>query len=175
MRHPFELFRVIINRLVLSGGLVTVFVLSDACFGADSRGFSKGFEECVLQSSVLPEAEIRWHLPRQPSAPQGLWRGDLTQAGQRKAELTASRFPGYGSAIWNHAGDTGRAEYLIPFIGPNPANSVGAASVIDGFLFTGLGSDLYYGGERNNLPLIRAAEGVWKVKSGCRRFLMYNR
>ena len=101
--------------------------------------------------------------------------GVLTQAGRRKAELTASRFQGYGSGIWNHAGHTGRAEYLIPFIGAKPARSVGAASGIDGFFFTGLGSDLYYGRERDNLPLIRAAEGIWSVKSGCRGFLMYNR
>lgn len=173
--HRFALFRVITNRLVFSGGLFMVLLLSDACVVAGSREYSNDFEECVLQSSVAPEAEIRWRLPRQPGAPQGLWRGELTQAGQPKAELIASRFQGYGSAIWNHAGATARAEYLIPFIGGKPARSVGAASGIDGFLFTGLGADFYYGGERDNLPLIRAAEGIWKVKLGCRKFLMYNR
>jgi len=166
---------VITNRLGFPGGVLMALLLSDLCIGAGSRGDNQGVDACVLQSSVVPEAEIRWRLPRQPGAPLGLWRGDLTQAGQRKAELTASRFQGYGSAIWNHAGDSGRAEYLIPFIGAKPARSVGAASGIDGFLFTGLGSDLYYGRERDNLPLIRAAEGIWSVKSGCRGFLMYNR
>ena len=175
MAYRFTLLRVMTHRLVVPGGLVVVLLLSDACVVAGSREYSQDFEECVFQSSVSPEAEIRWRLPRQPGAPQGLWRGGLTQAGEPKAELTASRFQGYGSAIWNHAGHTGRAEYLIPFIGVKPARSVGAASGIDGFLFIGLGADFYYGGERENLALIRAAEGIWSVKSGCRGFLMYNR
>ena len=175
MAYRFALLRVMSNRLVFPGGLVVVLLFSDACVVAGSREYNQDFEECVLQSSVAPEAQIRWHLPQQPDAPQGLWRGELTQAGQPKAELTASRFQGYGSAIWNHAGATARAEYLIPFIGAKPARSVGAASGIDGFLFTGLGADFYYGGERDNLSLIRAAEGIWNVKLGCRKFLMYNR
>ena len=99
----------------------------------------------------------------------------LVQAGEVKAELTASRFQGYGSSIWNHADSSARSEYLLPFIGSQPAYSVATPADVDGFLFTGLGSDFYYGGERSNRTLIRAAEGIWRVQQGCRGFLMFNR
>ena len=162
------------NPMVLFGLLVC---LATASYGA-SKGAAPathGFEDCVLQSSVDPNAEMRWHLPLDPGSPIGLWRGVLVQGGQIKAELTASRFQGYGSSIWNHADSSARSEYLLPFIGSQPAYSVASPADVDGFLFTGLGSDFYYGGERSNRTLIRAAEGIWRVQQGCRGFLMFNR
>ena len=165
---------VINNQMMLFGLLMS---LASASYGAGKEAVAQthGFEDCVLQSKVDPNAEMRWHLPSEPGDPIGLWRGVLLQGGQIKAELTASRFQGYGSAIWNHADSTARSEYLLPFIGPKPAYSVKARSGVDGFLFTGLGSGFYYGGERSNLSLIRAAEGIWRVEQGCRGFLMFNR
>lgn len=150
---------------------------ASASYGA-SKGAAPGthgFEVCVLQSTIDSNAEMRWHLPSDPGVPVGVWRGVLVQEGQIKAELMASRFQGYGSSIWNHADSSARSEYLLPFIGFQPAYSVAAPADVDGFLFTGLGSDFYYGGERSNRALIRAAEGIWRVQKGCRGFLMFNR
>ena len=160
--------------MVLFGLLVC---LATASYGASEGGApaSDGFENCVLQSSVDPNAEMRWHLPLDPGSPIGLWRGVLVQGGQIKAELTASRFQGYGSSIWSHAGSSARSEYLIPFIGSQPAYSVAARADVDGFLFTGLGPYFHYGDERSNEPLIRAAEGIWRVQWGCRGLMMFNR
>ena len=152
------------------------------CLASASYAARKGaapathsFEDCVLQSTVDPSAEMRWHLPSDSGSPIGLWRGMLVQGGEVKAKLTASRFQGYGSSIWNHADSSARSEYLLPFIGSQPAYSVAAPADVDGFLFTGLGSDFYYGGERSNRALIQAAEGIWRVQQGCRGFLMFNR
>ena len=124
---------------------------------------------------IDPKAVMRWHLPQEPGAPIGLWRGVLVQGGQIKAKLTASRSQGYGYSYWNHADSTARSEYLIPFIGRQPAYSLAAPTDVDGFFFSGLGSDFCYGGELSNRALIRAAEGIWHIRRGCRGFLMFNR
>ena len=78
------------NPMVLFGLLVC---LATASYGASEGGApaSDGFENCVLQSSVDPNAEMRWHLPSDSGSPIGLWRGVLVQGGEVKVELTASR------------------------------------------------------------------------------------
>ena len=160
--------------MVMFGLLMFLASASNGVSGRDVPA-SDGFEDCVFQSTVDPKTEMHWHLPSYLGAPIGLWQGVLVQGGQIKAKLTASRSQGYGSSFWNHADSTARSEYLIPFIGSQPAYSLAAPTDVDGFFFSGLGSDFHYGGERSNRALIRAAEGIWHIRRGCRGFLMFNR
>jgi hypothetical protein len=165
----------LLDNKILQCILVMSLTLTNHLASNRAVAHNRRLEECVLRSTVDPQAKMRWHLPQEPGAPIGLWRGVLVQGGQIKAELTASRFQGYGSSIWNHANSKARSEYLLPFAGSKPAYSVAGRTNVDGFLFTGLGSDFYYGAERSNHLLIQASEGIWRVEQGCSGFLMFNR
>ena len=118
--------------------------------------------------------QMRWHLPSGSVLPSD-FGGACWFKEERSGVAYRIAVQGYGSSIWNHADSSARSEYLLPFIGSQPAYSVATPADVDGFLFTGLGSDFYYGGERSNRTLIRAAEGIWRVQQGCRGFLMFNR
>ena len=108
--------------MVMFGLLMFLASASNGVSGRDVPA-SDGFEDCVFQSTVDPKTEMHWHLPSDPGVPIGLWQGVLVQGGQIKAKLTASRSQGYGSSFWNHADSTARSEYLIPFIGSQPATA----------------------------------------------------
>lgn len=124
---------------------------------------------CQLRSTSMPDAVIRLHYP---GSPLGIWTGQLEVAGKRRLGFQLSMFQGYADRIWSIPGRKDRGEFAIAFSRGLPSKAQVNASRVDAFLFPGLGADLYYGGDRNNLPLLRAAEGFWRIESGCQdRFL----
>ena len=134
-------------------GLLMSLASSSYGPGKGAMATTNGFEDCVLQSTVHSSAGIRWYLSSEPGAPIGFWRCVLDQGGQIKAELTASRFQGYGSSIWNHVDSGARSETLLPFVSSKLAYGVAARADVDGVLFTGKVTDFYYSGECSNQPI----------------------
>lgn len=50
---------------------------------------------------------------------------------------------------------------------------------VNRFLLTGLGSTLYYrfrgSDQESSVQMRQAAEGFWRIASGCRNFMLFNR
>ena len=135
---------------------------------------AQAIEPCTIQSEQMPKAKIRFYLPNRVGAPIGVWRGEFMLANKKIYSLTASKMMGYGTIIWSLANSKGRSDYLIPFFGHRPTKSLSGVHKADRFLLVGLGPTLYYGDYRDNLPLIAAAEGFWRVHSGCQGFMRLN-
>lgn len=129
---------------------------------------------CTFRSQLRPEIEIRWQYP---GSPLGQWRGTLLVRGQPLRELFASRFQGYGSAVWGYTTGTGRSQPLLPFSGSTPTRGqpFEDRAAVDRWLLVGLGADLYYTDQRSNLGLIRAAEGFWLQRPDCKGHFLFGR
>ena len=129
---------------------------------------------CTFRSQLRPEIEIRWIYP---GSPLGQWRGILLEQGQPLRELFASRFQGYGSAVWGYTTGTGRSQPLLPFSGSTPTRGqpFEDRAAVDRWLLVGLGADLYYTDQRSNLGLIRAAEGFWLQRPDCKGHFLFGR
>ena len=129
---------------------------------------------CTFRSQLRPEIEIRWQYP---GSPLGQWRGTLLVRGQPLRELFASRFQGYGSAVWGYSTGAGRSQPLLPFSGSTPTRGqpFEARAAVDRWLLVGLGADLYYTDQRSNIGLIRAAEGFWLQRPDCKGHFLFGR
>ena len=83
-------------------------------------------------------------------------------------------FQGYGSNWWSPStegqdkpggGTIVLFKNGVPFRSSTAGYQKGAPTKL---LTVGLGSTLYYGNQRGNFALLRAAEGVWNPQKGCR-------
>ena len=156
------------RSILLTVGLVAAFFPRFASAQLQSGA------RCTLRSQLRPDTEIRWMYPGRPI---GQWRGTLFEQGQPVRDLIASRFQGYGSAVWGYAAGAGGAQPLVPFSGATPTRGqpLQSRATVDRWLLVGLGADLYYTDQRSNRALIRAAEGFWLQQPDCNGHFLYGR
>ena len=164
---------------VLSAG-IALSALSVGCLGLSPTKAEKSRTaaslHCDLRSEVDPKAKIQWTYDK-TNAPY--WRGRLSYEGKAMVQLVATQAQGYGSRLWWVAGQEAKEGRLIPFSEGQPSESLDRRSQVNRFLLVGLGSTLYYrfrGSEQEpSLRMLNAAEGFWRITSGCKGFLLLNR
>ena len=164
---------------ILTAG-IALSALTVGCLGLSPTKAEKSVpassRHCDLRSEVDPKAKIQWTYDK-TNAPY--WRGRLSYEGKTMLQLTATQAQGYGSRLWWVAGHEAREGRLIPFSEDQPTKSLDHRRQVNRFLLTDLGSTLYYrfrGSEQEpRLRMLNAAEGFWRITSGCRSFLLLNR
>ena len=105
----------------------------------------------------------------------GGYQGALYMDGKWIISFREGSFQGYGSNWWSLTAEgqdkiSGGGSIILFKNGvPFRSSSEGYQSGVETKLLTvGLGSTLYYGNQRGNYALIRAAEGFWIPQKGCR-------
>ena len=125
---------------------------------------------CTWTSQVVPGAKIQF------TSTNGIggYQGALFLNGQWIINFREGNYQGYASNWW-HQGQEGQDKpgkgTIVVLKNGVPVRSLAAArrdSAAITLLTVGLGSTLYYGDHRGNLPLIRAAEGFWVPGKACR-------
>ena len=171
MRH----FRILSAGIALSA--LTVGCLGPVSIKAETS-LSQSSRHCDLRSEVDPKAEIQWTYN---TTKAGTWNGRLNYGGKTILQLTATQAQGYGTRSWAAVGYEPQVGRLLPFSDDQPTNSLANRHQVNRLLLVGLGSTLYYR-FRNfdqepiiNMRMLQAAEGFWRITSGCRNFLMINR
>ena len=125
---------------------------------------------CVWESEVTPGAKIQF------TSTNGIggYQGALYMDGKWIINFREGSFQGYGSNWWSPTtegqdkpggGTIVLFKNGIPFRSSTAGYQQGAPTKL---LTVGLGSTLYYGNQRGNFALIRAAEGFWIPQKGCR-------
>ena len=124
---------------------------------------------CVWTSQMDSKAKIQFISTNGIGGYQGaVYYGD-----KWIMNISEGSFQGYGSNWW-HAGSLGGdktgGSNIVTFKNGMPARSTSSRqpNAETKVLTVGLGSHLYYGGQRDNPALIRAAEGFWIPGKGCR-------
>ena len=169
MRH----FRILSAGIALSALTVSGFgsspIKAETSLSASSR-------HCDLRSEVDPKAEIQWTYN---TTKAGTWNGRLNYGGKTILQLTATQAQGYGTRSWAAAGYETQVGRLLPFSDDQPTNSLANRRQVNRLLLVGLGSTLYYrfrgSDQEPSMRMLQAAEGFWRITSGCRNFLMLNR
>lgn len=169
MRH----FRILSAGIALSALTVSGFgsspIKAETSLSASSR-------HCDLRSEVDPKAEIQWTYN---TTKAGTWNGRLNYGGKTILQLAATQAQGYGTRSWAAAGYETQVGRLLPFSDDQPTNSLANRRQVNRLLLVGLGSTLYYrfrgSDQEPSMRMLQAAEGFWRITSGCRNFLMLNR
>jgi len=124
---------------------------------------------CVWTSQINSNAKIQFI----STNGIGGYQGAVYYGGKWIMNISEGSFQGYGSNWW-HGGSLGDDKTgggnIVTFKNGIPVRST-ASRQLNGetkVLTIELGSHLYYGGQRDNLALIRAAEGFWLPGKGCR-------
>ena len=164
---------------VLSVG-VALSALTVGCLGPSpikaEKSLAQSTRHCDLRSEVDPKAEIQWTYD---TSNAGYWTGRLSYGGKAMLQLVATQAQGYGSRLWWVAGQEAKEGRLIPFSEGQPSKGLDRRSQVNRFLLVGLGSTLYYrfrGSEQEpSMRMLKAAEGFWRITSGCKGFLLLNR
>lgn len=169
MRH----FRILSAGIALSA--LTVIGFGSAPNNADTS-LSASSLHCDLRSEVDPKAEIQWTYDTTKAS---RWKGRLNYGGKTILQLAATQAQGYGTRSWAAAGYETQLGRLLPFSDDQPTNSLAKRRQVNRLLLTDLGSTLYYrfrgSDQEPSMPMLEAAEGFWRITSGCRNFLMLNR
>lgn len=164
---------------ILSAG-IALSAVTVGCLGQSPTKAEKSIPasslHCDLRSEVDPKANIQWTYDR-TNAPY--WRGRLSYEGKTMLQLTATQAQGYGSRLWWVAGQEAKQGRLIPFSDDQPNKSLDHRRLVNRFLLTELGATLYYrfrgSAQEPSLRMLNAAEGFWRITSGCKGFLLLNR
>ena len=123
---------------------------------------------CVWTSQINSNAKIEFI----STNGTGAYQGAVYYGGKRIMNIREGSFQGYGSNWWDTGslGDDKTGGSIVMFKNGMPARSSPSRrpNAETKLLTVGLGGHLYYGGQRNNLALIRAAEGFWIPGKGCR-------
>ena len=166
---------------VLSAG-IALSALTVGCLGPSpikaEKSLAKSTHHCDLRSEVDPKAEIQWTYDNSNA---GTWNGRLNYGGKTILQLAATQAQGYGTRSWAAVGNEPQVGRLLPFSDDQPTNSLTNRQQVNRLLLVGLGSTLYYRYRNSdqepiiNTRMLQAAEGFWRITSGCRNFLMLNR
>ena len=125
---------------------------------------------CVWKSEVTPRAKIQFTVHNGT----GGYEGALYMDGRFINNFSEGSFQGYASNWWSAtAPGQGKSDNgaIVVFKNGNPYRSLSTRQqkpTSTKLLTVGLGSSLYYGRYRENVELIRAAEGFWIPDKGCR-------
>lgn len=124
---------------------------------------------CQWISEVTPDAVIRFS----STNGTGAYFGTLFYQGNRLMPFQEGQSMGYGSHWWSTGRDGERSDSVIVFRGNQVARGTpgGAPSGQQRVLLVGLGSSLWYGVNpqwREMPTLLTAAEGFWRISTGCR-------
>ena len=169
MRH----FRILSAGIALSA--LTVGCLGSSPIKAE-KSLDKSTHHCDLRSEVDPKAEIQWTYD---TTKAGTWNGRLNYGGKTILQLAATQAQGYGTRSWAAVGYEPQVGRLLPFSDDQPTNSLANRHQVNRLLLTDLGSTLYYrfrdSDQEPSMLMLQAAEGFWRITSGCRNFLMINR
>jgi|TARA_B100000073_G_scaffold199345_1_gene165063 hypothetical protein len=124
---------------------------------------------CVWNSQINSNAKIQF------TSTNGIggFQGAVYYGGMLVINFREGNYQGYGSNWWTPtvqgANNPGGGEIII-FKDGEPSRSTASRQQISEIklLTVGLGSMLYYGGHRDKMALIQAAEGFWVPSKGCR-------
>ena len=125
---------------------------------------------CTWKSQVTPGAKIQF------TSTNGIggYQGALYMDGKWIINFREGSFQGYGSNWWSpttEGQDKPGGGTIVMFKNGVPfrSSTAGVQKYAPTRLLTvGLGSTLYYGNQRGNYALIKAAEGFWIPQKGCR-------
>ena len=126
--------------------------------------------KCQWVSETTPEAVIQIG----EVSPIGILSADLAWKEKVIRSLLMGQPSGYGSRWWAYDSKDGKpigGGRLLPFRGNQPTRGTNpedlSKTAPKKALFIGMGSDLYYSDFREELDLIRAAEGFWQIPTNC--------
>ena len=153
-------------KLKASSVVAGIFLIAPTALAQQQYPYS-----CTWKSQVTPGAKIQF------TSTNGIggYQGALYMDGKWIISFREGSFQGYGSN-WSSLTAEGQDKIsgggsIVLFKNGVPfrSSSEGYQSGVETKLLTvGLGSTLYYGNQRGNYALIRAAEGFWIPQKGCR-------